>query len=243
MGRFSFYLTLFFYISLFQNVQQSNAQNIGLGVASGFNQSTHLNNFRFINSAGEAIDFELSPEYRTGYQYGLVLRRVLTDNLRFQIEPNYFLSGAAYNSPIILNGIEFQNISETELQYIQIPFLLQLTTTPPDRAQFPRPWPEFTFHLTGGAYAGYLLDATFSGSIRGTPIGVDFEESFENNVLDRFSRYDAGLIVGGGTEFGLNTKLGLEARLMYGLTNSGSSFESSGSTRNLAFYLSLYFIL
>lgn len=232
----SFIITVF--ICLF-SIQSSIAQRVGLGATVGFNQSTHQNNFKF--TSGD-IDLDLKPQFRTGGHVGIVFRRILSNNLRLQTEPQYIELGGGYDGTFVVNNFELRTVSETNIKYIQIPLLIQYTTTPPDRQRFPKPWPEFTFHLTAGLYGSYLLDADFSGRVTGAPIGVQFEDVFSNDVTSQFHEYDAGLVFGGGTEFGLNTKIGSEARLIYGLMNTGERSSTSFDPKNISITFSLYYL-
>lgn len=239
MARSTQFLLISAVIFLFAFAQRTEAQRIGLGASFGFNQASHLNNFQL---ADGAIDLSLNPELRNGYQFGIIYREIISNNFRLQVEPQFVVLGANYSGTFTFQGNELQTVSETELHYIHVPLLVQLTTTPPDRARYPRPWPEFTFHLTAGGYGAYLLDAAFFGSVAGTPIGVEFSDTFNNNVKSQYSDYEAGLIVGAGSEFGLNHKLGLDFRLIYGLMNSVDTTQRDFQMNNVSFNVSLYYI-
>lgn len=216
------------------------AQKTGIGAIAGFTESTHLNNFRFVD---ENIELDIQPEFKNNFHAGLIYRYVFGRNIRMQTEPLFIKMGATYNDTFIYNDTQFETDSETELWYFQVPVLVQFTTTPPDRAEFPKPWPEFTYHFTAGGYGGYLLDATFSGSNRGAPFGVVFEDTFFNNVKDQYYEFDYGVVFGGGLEFGLNTKIGFETRLIYGLADVGNDEVSNFNPKNVAINFSVYFIL
>lgn len=228
---------LLFIISMKPEI--SHSQRIGLGAKAGFNFSSHLNNFKFDL---DEVSLDFSTEFTDGWQMGIISRHYLSNNLRLQFEPSFIQLGAGYNDFFVMRGVEFQSISSTELNYIHLPILLQLTTTPPDRDRFPRPWPEFTFHLTGGTYGSYLFDAKFSGRNRGEPIGIEFEEAFENEITNQYKNIDAGIILGAGTEFGLNTKIGFETRFLLGVLSSGNQPEIDFNPHNMAFTFGLYFL-
>jgi len=217
----------------------SHSQRVGLGVNAGFNFSSHLNNFKFDL---DEVSLDFSPEFTDGWQVGIVSRHYLSNNLRLQAEPSYIQLGATYNDFFVMRGVELQSISSTELNYIHLPILLQFTTTPPDRDQFPRPWPEFTYHLTGGVYGSYLFDAKFSGTNRGGPIGIEFEDKFVNEVTSQYKTIDAGIILGAGTEFGLNSKIGFETRFLLGVLSSGNQPEIDFKPHNMAVTFGLYFL-
>lgn len=239
MIRNCFTISLFFSLVFLGDIQPAAAQKAGLGVTGGGTLSTHTRAFSLDDSA---LQMDLEPEFRSGYHYGIVLRRILSDHFRLQLEPRFASIGADYDGIITFAGNDLMIDATSEVHYIQLPVLLQLTTTPPDRAKFPRPWPEFTFHFSAGAYAGYLVESAFSGTVRGTPLGVEFSDSFSNNSSDQFAQYDAGLVIGGGSEFGLNTKLGADLRLMYGLKNAADTSDVPLDLQNVIVSLSFYFI-
>lgn len=215
------------------------AQKIGVGVTSGMNASTHINNFRY---AVEDIELDFKPRFKVGFNLGIMYRYIFSDHLRMQTEPSIIQLGAEYDDTFTLRGFEFRSSSKTNLTYIQIPILVQLTTVPPDRAEFPRPWAETTYHVTGGIYGGYLLEATFSGTNRGEPIGIQFEGEFSNDVSGQYSKFDGGVIIGGGFEYGLHTKFGMEVRGMMGILNTGDSQELDFDPKNMAITLALYYM-
>lgn len=217
-----------------------NAQNIGVGVITGFTESNHNNNFVFITDGAE-IDIE--PSFRSNFHAGVVLRKILHKNFRIQAEPQFIQLGASYEDDFIYNNFSFNLIGETTLRYVQVPLLFQITTTPPDRREFPRPWPEFTYHFGIGGYGGYLIDAQFSGEITGAPIGIGFENDFSENVTNQYDEWDAGLILGGGLEFGLKRKIGLETKTFFGLISTGDLWGYVFSPKNVGINISLYYIL
>lgn len=220
-------------------INSTNAQNVGIGIKAGFNKSMQLNNFKFSSSE---LTLDLDPAFTTGFNLGLIYRNRIARNFRIQAEPTFLRIGARYKESFTFRGFEFQTDSETKLSYIQLPLVLNLTTTPPDLAEFPRPWEETTYHLSTGFYGSYLLDAIFSGINSGTPLGVDFEQEFSNDVTSQFNEYDAGLILGGGLEHGLHNKIGVETVLMVGLLNSKNETATEIKPNNLSISFSVYYI-
>lgn len=226
---------------LMLNIGTNNAigQNVGIGFKAGLDFSTQVNNFQF--TSGE-LELDLDPKFTTGYHLGLVYRNRLSQNFRIQAEPAFLNVGARYKESFTLRGFDFQTDSETKLRYLHLPFVLELTTTPPDLEEFPKPWEETTYHATIGLYGSYLLDANFSGTNSGTPIGVDFEEQFSNDVTSQFNNYDAGFIIGGGLEYGYQNKIGIETRLMLGMLNSNSANSTEFKPNNLAISFAMYYL-
>lgn len=217
----------------------TNAQNIGLGAKAGLDFSTQLNNFQF-TSGDLALDLE--PTFTTGYHLGLIYRNRLSGNFRIQAEPAFLRIGANYEESFTFRGFDFQTDSETKLSYLHLPVVLELTTTPPDLQEFPKPWEETTYHATLGFYGSYLLDANFAGTNSGTPIGVDFEEEFSNDVTSQFNDFDTGFIIGGGLEYGYQNKIGLETRLMLGLLNSNDENSTEFKPNNLSVSFAIYYL-
>jgi hypothetical protein len=238
--RILFTILLVFTLLLSITTNEAKSQSLGIGVTAGVNTSTHLHNFRF---AIDDIFLDLSPKISTGYNAGIIIRQGIHRNLRFQAEPGIAFLGAKYDDSFTLRGFDFQTDSETELIYVQLPLLLQLTTSPSERTIYGRNWAETTYHLTGGIFGGYLLDGTFSGTNSGAPIGIEFQGNFSNDITNQYTFYDAGVILGGGLEHGLNSKFGLEARLMFSVLNSGDAPQINFRTQNMAATLSFYFLL
>jgi len=218
----------------------AHAQRIGLGVTAGINSSSHLENFRFISGD---IDLDFSPGFTTGFNAGLIYRQGLSRRFRLQAEPSIALLGARYDDSFVLRGFDFESDSKTQLLYLQLPLLLQLSTTPPERTIFGRQRNETTYHLTGGIFGGYLLDAQFSGTNRGAPIGIEFEGAFSEDVRQQYKEFDGGVIIGGGMEHGHYNKIGIEARIMFSVIDSGNAVDFSFAPRNMAVGLAIYYLL
>lgn len=215
-------------------------QSLNVGITGGLNISTHISNFEY--SSGD-ISLDLNPKVTTSYQAGLVVRKQLSSSFRLQIEPSYIQLGAKYNEPFQLRGFELETESQTELQYLYLPLLLQLTTESPYRVAYGRQQAGTTYHATGGFFAGYLLDAHFTGTTRGAPIGVPFEGAFSNNVSYQYPEYDGGIVLGVGLEHGLEQKMGFEARALLSVFNAGDTSGLMSNSQNTAITFSVYFLL
>ncbi|TVR32017.1 MAG: PorT family protein [Balneolaceae bacterium] len=217
----------------------THAQRLGLGVTAGVNTSTHLENFRFVSGD---INLDFSPGISTGFNAGLMVRQGITQRFRFQAEPSIAMLGASYDDSFTLRGFDFETDSKTQLLYVQLPLLIQFTTVPPERTVFGRQRSETTYHLTGGVFGGYLLDAQFSGSNSGAPIGIEFQGAFSEDVRNQYKEYDGGVVLGGGLEHGHNSKIGLEARIMFSVIDSGDA-DFSFRPQNIGVSFSLYYML
>lgn len=216
-------------------------QGVQIGVSAGANVSSHLNNFQF--EEGD-INLDFNPSTKMGFNGGLILRVPINESLRFQAEPSAARIGARYDDSFELRGFNFQSDSKVDLLYLQLPLLLQLSTVPPERTVYGRQRAETTYHLTGGFYGGYLLDATFSGSNSGAPIGIQFEGDFSEDVVDQYKTYDGGLIFGGGMEHGAKSKVGLEVRAFFSVIDSGNrdSLELF-KPQNMGITFAVYYLL
>ena len=213
------------------------AQPLEFGITGGVNISTHLDNFRFSEAD---INLNLTPKTTIGYQAGLMARKNLKRYLKFQAEPSVILLGASYEETFTLRGFEVQTDSKTELLYFRLPLLLQLSTAPAQQVVYGRQKPTTTYHLTGGIFGGYLLDAQFSGTNFGAPIGVPFKSDFSNDISSQYSNYDGGLILGAGFEHGNNNKVGIEARGHFSAYKSGSAPDMSFNPQNMAVTFAAY---
>lgn len=221
-------------------VVTAGAQPIDFGVTGGMNISSHLKNFQF--TSGD-IHLDLEPKITIGYQAGVIARTSITQSLRLQAEPSVILLGARYNESFQVRGFEFQTESRTKLLYIQLPLLLQLTTVPPPKTVFGRPFSSTTFHLTGGIFGGYLFDARFAGTNTGNPTGIPFESNFVNDVTSQYSDYDGGAVLGAGFEHGHSKKIGFETRALFSVFNTGNAPELFFEPRNMAVTFSVYVLL
>jgi len=226
-------------ISLFFSSNWALAQDVGIGFKAGLDFSRQLNNFQF--KSGE-LELDLDPSFVNGYNLGLIYRKRVARNLRVQVEPTLLSVGSQFNESFTFRGFNFETDSKTKLSYLQLPLIIELTTTPPDLEEFPKPWEETTYHLSFGFYGSYLVDATFSGTNSGNPIGIDFEEEFSNDVTSQFNTYDAGLIIGGGLEYGYQNKIGMETRLLLGLLNSANTNSYEFKPNNLSVSVAMYYL-
>ncbi|REL24748.1 PorT family protein [Rhodohalobacter sp. SW132] len=231
---------LFLILTLPFFVQEAQSQSVGIGVKVGPAVTSHLHDFRFVSGD---IDLSLTPNPTSGIETGLMFRQWLGESLRLQIEPSLITMGASYEEGFQLRGFNFQTVSETDLLYIQVPILFQLTTTPPERIVYGRPYSSTTYHLTGGVFGGYLMSAQFSGSNTGAPIGIEFSGDFSNDVKNQYSDFDAGLIIGAGLEHGYNNRIGFETRLMLSVLDAGSADAISFKPHNMGAVFSFYLML
>ncbi len=236
------FLLFFMFILIFSltgTVDKSEAQRLGIGLTGGINAGSSLQDFQYVSGD---IDLGLSPKIAVGFNAGVLVRGVLTQSLRLQAEPSLAILSTRYNESITLNESIFQTTSKTELIYVQLPLLLQLTTVPPERNIYGREMSETTYHLTAGVFGGYLLDGRFTGVNTTEPTENQIESRFSNDITGQVSEYDAGVILGGGLEHGLRSKIGLEARIHFSLLDSRKSNQYDIIPNNLALSLAVYYL-
>lgn len=219
--------------------QQKQPTNTSFGITASIGSSTHLKNFRFVSGD---IDLDFTPNFTTSFNAGFIFRQKLTERLRFQAEPSLARLGGSYSEGFELRGFNFQTESQTELLYVQLPLLLQITTVPPDVTVYGRHRPRTTYHITTGVYGGYLLNAQFSGENTGAPIGIEFAGTFSNDIKDQYSEFDAGTLLGVGFEHGYGTKIGLEGRVHFSVIDSGNADAFTFEPQNLALSITGYFV-
>jgi len=241
MNKFGiFFISAFALLLTLTHTNESSAQSIGVGVKGGPTVTSHLQNFRFVSGD---IDLNLTPQTTWGYNFGFIYRRPMNDRYRLQIEPTLLTMGAKYEEGFELRGFNFQTESTTELLYFQVPLVFQLSTIPQERRVYGRPYSNTTYHLSGGGYMGYLLNARFSGTNTGAPIGIAFAGDFSNDVTNQYSAFDAGLILGAGFERGNRNMFGLEARLIFSVIDNGATTEFDFSPHNIGGVISLHLVL
>ena len=229
--------------TLFTFITTNNAigQGVQIGVSAGANVSSHLKNFLFEDGD---INLDFNPNPKFGINGGLIVRVPINESLRFHAEPSIAMIGAKYDDSFELRGFNFQTDSKVDLLYLQLPLLVQLSTVPPERTVYGRQRAETTYHLTGGFYGGYLLDATFTGTNRGAPIGIQFEGEFTEDIDNQYKQYDGGLIVGGGIEHGSRSKIGLEVRAFFSITDSGNrDVLELFKPQNMGVTMAVYYLL
>lgn len=242
MNRLRLFTVFIFIVSslTLSLISNANSQSLGIGIKVGPNLTSHLNNFRYVSGD---VNLELTPNISSGQNFGFVYRQQVSKNYHLQLEPSIMTMGAKYDEGFELRGFDFHTVSETELKYIQLPLLLQWTITPPVKTANKRHYTNRTFHLSGGVFGSYLLDAQFSGTNSGAPIGIEFTGNFNNDIKDQYSDYDAGFMLGVGIENGSSFRVGLEARLMLSVIDSGDTYNYTFKPKNMGAIVSLYLLL
>jgi len=200
---------MFFYCTAY-------SQKLDIGLKGGMSFSTLEGSFTFQR---EDVAISLDPKTVSRYNLGGVLRYNVTSYFSVQTELLFTPRGAQFDEDILVRGQPFRLSGDVNLSYIEIPLLLRISTLRPDRGRFFYPRPGLSVNGYTGVAAGYKTRAKFRGDISGDLFGVPFEESFGNSLWNRFDTLDYMLIVGGGIEYGLKTRIILEIRYAFGLTD------------------------
>jgi len=230
---------LFLFILINMDSEDTNAQGTSIGIKAGVNSSSHINSFRFVLND---INLDFSPDFTSGFHGGIIIRSELSQKTRIQFEPTFITLGAQYEESFNLRGFSLESESETRLTYVQLPILLQVSTVPPQRTVYGRPFNFTTYHISGGVFGGYLLDARFSGTNSGAPIGIEFQGNFSNDITNQYTLYDAGIILGAGFESGIESKVGLEVRMIASLLSSGDATGFDFSPYNVGVLITAYLL-
>ena len=215
---------------------QSEAQDYGFGMKTGFSVVTQTGNFIFTDGN---INVDLTPGLMAGYTLGAFTRLTIDNNLRLLTELNYSRYGAAYDGSFVFQNQQIFTKSETGVRYVQVPVMVEWHTSPPDLGPYRYQRPYWSWIVKGGLYGGYRVDAVFSGTNTAQILGVDFESDFRNDVTGSYNAFDAGVTIGGGVEYGLTRKYGFETRFVMGLLDVGNEM----STRNVGFVFAFYFVM
>lgn len=214
----------------------SNAQSAEFGITRGINISTHADKFVYKT---DGPNVALTPKMTTDLHIGLIARKKLS-SLRLQFEPSITKLGAKYDEPVTIQGEEFQTKSETQLKYLQLPLQIQFPVTPSGENIFSLP---DTYYLSSGIFWSYLLDARHEGTNTRQGTGSSSEEnSFSEDVIIQYSRYDGGIMLGAGLEYGTKVTIGFETRVQYTAVQTYKSTPTY-RPRNTAVTFALYLLL
>lgn len=227
--------TTILYFAVFTPFEELRAQSIEFGVTAGGNISTHYHNFRYQE---DDINLNLDPKIKAGYQAGILARTDISRIIRVQAEPSIAMLGARYDESFILREFEFQTKSRTNLLYLQIPVVLQFSTIPSETTVYGLPFKKTTYHISGGFVAGRMLDAQFTGTNTGVPIGIEFRGDFSNDVTDQHPKYDFGTLLGVGVEHGESNKIGFETRGVFTWDTANHTLDP----QNLAIMFAVYYV-
>jgi hypothetical protein len=208
------------------------SQSLKFGLKAGFNISNHTDKFR--NYEGN----QLTPESALGYQAGLLARAKLNQLLKASLEPSLMMLGANYNESVTLNGREFQTDTRSNLLYLHLPVLLHFYQEPKinSRTVYGNQLVQYSYHFTIGLFGEYLLSARLTGD----NIDGNLTRSVSEDVIDNYSKYDAGGVVGFGMEF--IEKFGFDIRFQHTFLQTYNG-NPRLKPKNYAFKLSFVYLL
>jgi hypothetical protein len=137
-----------------------------------------------------------STKMLTGFNLGVFSKLSISPKVAFQPELYYTSKG----SEVTYNNSFVNGIARFKLNYIELPVLLAINISK-------------NFNIQFGPYASILIN----GKVKNESNVNLFD--FEDNInSDDFSRFDAGIAVGTGIDFGT---IGIGIRYNYGLTTVG----------------------
>ncbi|WP_445666625.1 porin family protein [Fodinibius sp. AD559] len=208
------------------------SQSLEYGLTAGLNISNHTDRFRNYESN------QLTPSSALGYQVSFMTRTTLNQLLKASLEPSIIMLGANYNESITLNGREFQTDIRSKLYYLHLPVLVQFYNEPKKtgRTVYGNQIMQYSYHFTVGIFGEYLLNARLTGD----NIDGNLTRSVFENVIDAYSKYDAGGVVGFGMEF--IDKYGFETRLQRTFLQTYNG-NPQLKPKNYAFKLSFVYLL
>jgi hypothetical protein len=149
----------------------------------------------------DSYDSKMLP----GFNLGLFSKMPISQHVAFQPELYFTTKGAE----VTYNNVFVNGIARFKLNYLELPLLLTINVTD-----------NFNFSL--GPYVSYLI----SGKVKNESNINLFD--FEDNInSDDFNRLDAGIVAGGGIDFG---SVGIGLRYSYGLTTVGKEKSFLGTT-------------
>lgn len=141
----------------------------------------------------------------TGFNIGLFSKVPITQHV--SIQPEFYFT--TKGSEVTYNNAFVEGIARFKLNYLELPLLLVINVTD-------------NFNIQAGPYASFLVTGKVSNESDGNLF--DFEDNIE---VDDFNRFDGGIAVGVGIDFG---SLGIGARYNYGLTTIGKEKSFLGTT-------------
>lgn len=193
----------------------SNAQT-NFGVKAGLNLSS-------LTSSLEG--FNVEPKF--GFHLGGYAVLSLTDKFSIQPELVYSFQGAKEegSEEAELNGTSFQysHKSNLKLQYVNIPILIKFN-------------PVGSFYVLAGPQFGFIMSAKAEYSESYKANDEFYSASGEVNLKDAIKDLDLGATVGLGVA--LKSKINVDLRLNYGLTNIATESEEE-TVKNAVLQLSV----
>ncbi len=193
-----------------------SAQSFQFGITGGANLSTLSNPYTFMEA--DTV-FTINSKYAIRYRGGALARLNFNDYISIQTEIGYVGKGARYKESLNLLGSSLRLNGDVSLAYIEMPLLLRLSTKLPPRDELFYLIPGFTYHVYAGGFYAYSVRAKFNGTLSGIIVGGEFEEGFEDEIINRIDKNDYGIVAGIGFDYGLYSKFSFEIRYTHSLND------------------------
>jgi len=189
---------------------QPQPKNLDFGITAGVNISTHTDKYRY------AGDIAFTPQRAAGYQLGMMVRYKLADLFSVQANPSVMMLGARYEETFNQENTQYWTDTQTRLLYLQLPVKLVYPLNLLLESVAGITGLKNEYHLSAGLFGNYLYDADLKGSnYAEIATGGRNMESFSRDIINSYSKYDAGLLVGWGMEY--ENRLGFDLELQYTL--------------------------
>lgn len=206
-----FSLTTVSVLALFFAVQPLDAQGVGLGVEAGLNVSDLS-----VDTEGEGTEFDAE----TGFRAGGVLRYDFAPVIGFQTGLSFSEKGATSDAETATSAIE--------LQYLEVPLLLQLNIPTGPAPVNPR--------LFAGGTVNFELACDLTASSAGVSVESECDsDDLGEAALDTKST-DIGFLFGGGLDFPAGPgALTVDVRFDLGLSDINDVADSPTELKNRNF--------
>jgi hypothetical protein len=205
------------------------AQSLNFGLKGSVNASYLRGDYIY---ESEELNLNLGPKLSGRFSIGGFVRYNLTGMTSIQSEILYSTRGGHFTENIEFRNQDLKIDGDLTLSYIEIPLLIRLSTSLPDRGPTFVQDPGFTFNVYAGGSFAYKTNAKFSGRLSGEVLGDDFRERFENRVWNQFKGTDYSFIVGVGFEYGVKYRFTFDLRYVMSLTDIGNDPRFPDDIRN-----------
>ena len=206
-----------------------NAQSFNFGFKGSINGSYFHGDYLY---TGEVISLDPEPKLSGRFSVGGLVRYNFTEVTSIQSEILYSTRGVRFNENIEFRDQILRLNGDLTLSYIEVPVLLRLTTSLPDRGPTFVQEPGFTFNAYTGGSFGYKTNAKLTGRLTGEIRGDDFRERFANRVWNQFSDTDFSFILGAGFEYGIKYRFTFDIRYALSITDIGNNSQFPEDIRN-----------
>jgi hypothetical protein len=206
-----------------------HAQSFNFGFKGSYNVTYFHGDYIY---TGDQVTLGLKQKLANRFSGGILLRYNVTSVFSIQSEVLYTTRGISFKENIDIGNLPLKLSGNLTLTYIEIPLLLRINTTLPDRGPTLVQEPGFTFNTYAGGSFGYKMNAKISGRLSGDIYGSDYNERFENVVSNQFTDTDVSFIIGAGFEYGIKYRFTFDLRYIISLIDIGNDPQFVGTIRN-----------